>query len=109
MLETSKHKLSVREETIAQQALKQAYEREISALMTHVRDRANSITKIEDLWYLHDLLSTKRFEIDGKYTYDFATFVFDCARLVQEGWLKIEDLQGLPSTTLSKISALARM
>ena len=29
---------------------------------------------------------------------------FDYARLVQEGWLTLEELQGLPSEILSKIS-----
>jgi hypothetical protein len=109
MLEVSKNKLSVTEEKIAQQALQKAYEREISTLMVNVRDRANSITELEDLWYLHDLLSTKRYEIDGKYAYNSSTIVFDFARLVKEGWLHLEDLQGLKPEMLSKISALARM
>ncbi|MEM9509184.1 MAG: hypothetical protein AAGA16_16120 [Cyanobacteria bacterium P01_E01_bin.35] len=46
---------------------------------------------------------------DGKYVYNFATFVFDCARLVQEGWLTLEDLHGLPSEILSKRSTIVRM
>ncbi len=109
MLEVSKKQLSAIEEEIAKEALQKAYKREISALIAHVRARANSLTEIEDLWYLHDLLSSKRYEIDGKYVYNFTTFVFDFARLVQEGWLTLEDLQGLPSTILSKISALTRI
>jgi hypothetical protein len=109
MLEVSKNQLSVTEEKIAQGALQKAYEREISTLVINVRDRANSIAELEDLWYLHDLLSTKRYEIDGKYAYNSSTIVFDFARLVKEGWLHLEDLQGLKSEMLSKISALARM
>jgi hypothetical protein len=109
MLEVSKNQLSATEEKISKQALQKAYEREISTLMVNVRDRANSITELEDLWYLHDLLSTKRYEIDGKYAYNSSTIVFDFARLVKEGWLHLEDLQGLKPEMLSKISALARM
>ncbi|MEL6438838.1 MAG: hypothetical protein AAFQ80_06225 [Cyanobacteria bacterium J06621_8] len=109
MIEVNKNQLSAAEEKIAQQALRKAYEREISALIINVRDRANSLSEIEDLWDLHDLLSTKRYEIEGKYAYNCSTFVFDCARLVQEGWLTLKDLQGLPSAILSKISAIARM
>ncbi|MEO1006251.1 MAG: hypothetical protein AAFW67_10460, partial [Cyanobacteria bacterium J06638_38] len=56
-----------------------------------------------------DLLSTKRYEIDGKYVYNYSTLVFDFARLVQEGWLQLNDLEGLPPEKLSKISALTRM
>ena len=109
MLEVNDNQLSATEEEIAKKALQQAYQREISALIAYVRERADSLTEIEDLWYLHDLLSTKRYEIDGKYVYNFSTFVFDFARLVKEGWLTLEDLQGLPSTILSKISALTRI
>ncbi len=101
--------LSEAEETISKQALQVAYERETSALIANVRDRASSITKLEDLWYLHDLLSTKRYEIDGKYVYDSSTIVFDFAKLVQQGWLSLEDLKGLKPEMRSKISALARM
>ena len=109
MLKVSKNQLSATEEKIAKQALQKAYEREISALMNDVRDRASSLNKIEDLWYLHDLLSTKRYEIDGKYVYDFSSIVFDFASLIKEKWLTLDDLQGLPSEMLSKISALTRM
>ena len=109
MLETKNSQLSEMEEKIAKQALAKAYEREISATIAHVRDRASSLTELTDLWYLHDLLSTKRYEIDGKYVYNSATLVFDFARLVKEGWLYLDDLQGLSSKTLSKISALSKM
>ncbi len=109
MLQLSQTKSFETEETIAKRALKTAYERETSALIAHVRDRASSLTELEDLWYLHDLLSTKRYEIDGKYAYDSTTIAFDFARLVKEGWLHIDELTGLKPEMLSKISALARM
>ena len=109
MLQNSQNQWSQTEEQIAKQALQTAYKRETSALIASIRDRAGSITELNDLWYLHDLLSTKRHEIDGKYSYNFSTIVFDFARLVKEGWLSLEDLQGLKADVLSKISALARM
>ena len=97
------------ETKIIKQAFQTAYQRETSTLIANVRDRAESITKLEDLWNLHDLLSTKRYEIDGKYEYDAATVVFDFAQLIKEGWLSLEDLKGLNSGILSKVSALLRM
>ena len=109
MLEVNQNQLSATEEKIAQQALQKAREREIYTLISSVRGRANSLIDIEDLWDLHDLLSTKRYEIDGKYAYNSSSIVFDLANLVKEKWLTLEDLQGLPSEKLSKISALARM
>ena len=109
MLENNKTRWSQAEETIAKQALQTAYEREVSALIANIRDRASSIANLEDLWYLHDLLSTKRYEIDGKYTYNFSTLVFDFATLVKEGWLHLDELKGLKPEIRSKISALTRM
>ncbi len=109
MLQVSKIQWSQTEDQIAKQAFETAYERETSTLIANVRDRAGSITELEDLWYLHDLLSTKRYEIDGKYDYDSSTAVFDFAKLIKEGWLSLEDLKGLNAEILSKISALVRM
>ena len=103
----SKTQWSETEENIAKQAYQTAYKREISTLIANVRDR--SIAELEDLWDLHDLLSTKRYEIDGKYNYDSSTAVFDFARLIKEGWLSLDDLKGLKPELLSKISALVRI
>ena len=109
MLQDSEKQWSETEKQIAQQALQIAYQRETSALIANIRDRVSSLTELEDLWYLHDLLSTKRHEIDGKYEYNQSTIVFDFALLVKEGWLHLEDIQGLEPETLSKISVLSRM
>ncbi|MDJ0681485.1 MAG: hypothetical protein QNJ18_16660 [Xenococcaceae cyanobacterium MO_167.B52] len=98
-----------KKEKIAKQALQTAYERETFALITTIRERASSIRNLQDLWYLHDLLSTKRHEIDGKYVYNSSTIVFDFARLVKEGWLNLDELKELKPEMVSKISALARM
>jgi hypothetical protein len=109
MLPDNKTQWTEAEETIAKKALQTAYERETSALIAHIRDRASSISKLEDLWYLHDLLSTKRHEIDGKYAYNFPTLVFDFAALVKEGWLQLDELKELKPEIRSKISALTRI
>ena len=105
----SETKLSEPEEKIAKQALQTAYERETSAIIAKVRERASLIMELEDLWVLNDLLSTKRYEIDGKYHYNCYTIVLDLALLVKEGWLHLDELKGLKSEMLSKISALAQM
>ncbi|MEO1691686.1 MAG: hypothetical protein AAFR63_09200 [Cyanobacteria bacterium J06631_6] len=109
MLPVSKIQWSETENKIAQKAFQTAYQRETSTLIANVRDRAPEITELTDLWSLHDLLSTKRYEIDGKYSYDPASAVFDLASLIKEGWLGLEDLEGLNPEILSKISALLRM
>jgi hypothetical protein len=109
MFKTNETQWSQMEETIAKQALQKAYDRETNALIAYIRDRASSLTELEDLWHLHDLLSTKRHEIDGKYHYDSHTIVFDFAKIVKEGWLNLDELKGLKPEVITKISALTRM
>ncbi len=97
------------EESIAKSALKVARDREIDALLTEVRHQVGEIDQIGDLWRLHDFLSARRHDVDGKYDDDLESLLFGFARLVKEGWLKMTDLDGLAKEKLAKIGALARM
>jgi hypothetical protein len=97
------------EEKIARIAFDQAYEREIEVLLNQVREKASALMKLDDLWQLHDFLSARRHEIEGKYDYQCAARLFVFARLVKEGWLDLKDLEGLGKDKLSKVAALARM
>lgn len=100
---------SIMEEKVAREAFKIAYEREIEALTREVRDKASSIAQINDLWNLHDFLSARRHDLDGKYDYQESALIFVFARLLQEGWLKIDELEGLSKDKRIKITALSRM
>jgi hypothetical protein len=100
---------SIMEEKVAQEAFKTAYEREIEALLKEVRSKAGSISELNDLWSLHDYLSARRHDIDGKYDYQESALIFIFARLLKEGWLKISELEGLSMDKRTKIAALSRM
>jgi hypothetical protein len=100
---------SKREKQIAQAAFERAFEREVRALMREVSERAQALDELDDMWNLHDFLSAKRHEIDGKYDNCEAALIFVFASLIQEGWLHIQELEGLASEKLRKISALTRM
>jgi Photoprotection regulator fluorescence recovery protein len=100
---------SVTEESIAKSALKVAYDREIDALLTEVKHQVDEIDQIGDLWRLHDFLSARRHDVDGKYDDDMESILFGFARLVKEGWLKMPDLDGLAKEKLAKIGVLSRM
>lgn len=92
-----------------QLAFEKAYEREIKTLIEDVRDKGSQITELDAVWQLHDFLSAKRYELDGKYDNRESARIFVFAQLLQEGWLKREELQFLESEKLAKITALARM
>jgi hypothetical protein len=97
------------EQKIAEVAFEQAYQREIAALIQQVREGAGAIASLEDLWQLHDFLSARRHEIDGKYDYQYSGLIFVFSRLVREGWLQLDELTGLAPEKLTKITVLAKM
>ncbi|WP_026733765.1 MULTISPECIES: hypothetical protein [unclassified Fischerella] len=97
------------EKKVAQEAFEKAYEREINALIEEVRSKASTIAELDDMWRLHDFLSARRHEIDGKYDYRYSVLIFVFARLVKEGWLHLDELEGLNTDKLTKVAALTRM
>lgn len=109
IMQVSQIQWSETEEKIAKKAIKIAKEREIAALLDEVRQQAIEMTEIDNLWHLHDFLSARRYDIDGKYDYDYPTLVFVFARLLKEKWLHLDELKGLNPEMVSKISALSRM
>lgn len=100
---------SVAEKELAQKVFEKAYEREVNALIEEVREKASTITKPDDVWQLHDFLSARRHQLDGKYDYRYSVLIFVFAQLVKEGWLHLEELEGLAGDKLTKVSALIRM
>lgn len=64
---------------------------------------------MDDIWQLHDFLSARRHELDGKYDDRESGLIFVFSNLVKEGWLSLDELDGLEPAKLSKISALTRM
>jgi len=107
-MQVSEIRWSAIESNVAKKALEVARRREIDTLIKDVRSKAGELEAADDLWNLHDFLSAQRHYIDGKYDDDETGMVFVLARLIKEGWLAIEELEGLHETRLAKITALAR-
>lgn len=97
------------EQEIAQVAFNKAYEREMAALIQAVQEQAGAIAEPKDMWQLHDFLSAKRHEVDGKYDNRYPSLVFVFAQLIKEGWLNLSELEGLDTAKLAKVAALSRM
>ncbi|WP_277128357.1 hypothetical protein [Chlorogloeopsis fritschii] len=97
------------EKKIARTAFEQAYKREIDALLKQVQKEASTLVDLDDIWRLHDFLSAKRHEIEGKYDYQYSVLLFIFAELIKEGWLSLNELKGLDQDKLSKVAVLSRM
>ncbi|MBL1210838.1 hypothetical protein [Geminocystis sp. GBBB08] len=94
---------------ISQRLLNKAYQRETETLVTEVRHKINNLTDMEQLWQIHDILSAKRYDLDGKYDAREPMLIFTFAQLLKEGWISLEELHGLNQAKLAKISSLSKM
>ena len=97
------------EKKVAHEAFKIAYDREINGLIEDVKLKVAQISEVDEIWRLHDFLSARRHEIDGKYDDRDSVLVFVFAQLLKEKWLSLDELQSLEKDKLAKINALARM
>jgi hypothetical protein len=109
MMQVIDIKWSETEQQVAKVAFEKAYKREVRALIDEVRQKLGDMQEVSDIWQLHDFLSIQRHSLDGKYDSRDSALLFVFAQLIQEGWLSPEELTGLSSEKLKKISALTRM
>lgn len=94
---------SKREKEIARKAFKVAYNREQQAILEDIRRRTSEVSDLVELWRLQEYLTEKRIEICEKYDYRYSVLDFVFARLIWEGWLQEEDLEGLADEKLDEI------
>jgi hypothetical protein len=94
------------EKQVAKRAFNAALEREFGKLLQQTREMAAKMQEVADLWRLHDFLTDKRRKIDEKYDYRYSQLIFVFGRLIHEGWLSLEELEGLHEDKLSKIKAI---
>jgi hypothetical protein len=96
------------EKEAAQKAMDLAYQREVTALIATLQHRVEQAESPNDVWSLHDFLSAKRHEMDGKFDLRDSSLIFMFATLVKDGLLHVGELEGFEKEKLVKISALAR-
>ncbi len=96
---------SKNEKVVARKAFDKAYERETRTLANEVKEMANSIKIPNDIWELHDFLKEKKREINGKYDYRYSQLIFVFGRLLNEGWLDVDDFEGLNEDKITKIKS----
>ena len=100
---------SDQERDVARRVFDLAYQREIDSLIDVVRHRSDSLSSVESVWDLHDYLSCKRHEMEGRFDFRLPTLLFVFASLVKEGVVQLDELEGLSIDKLAKIAALSSM
>jgi hypothetical protein len=96
------------EQVVARAAFERAYERAVEQLVAAVQVKASALSSAETLWQLHDFLSIERHTMEGRFDFRIDGILFVFASLVKDSLLQIDELAGLDSEKLAKISAMAR-
>ncbi|EAZ94135.1 hypothetical protein [Crocosphaera chwakensis] len=108
-MKTNTQEWSQTDQKIAYEALTKAYARETEALIAEINQKASQVNHIDEIWALNDYLSSKRYNIDGKYDFRESASVFVLAQLVKEKWLTLDELTDLTPSTKAKVAALTKM
>ena len=96
------------EQEVAREAFARAYARAIQTLVASVQVRAAGLNGADSVWQLHDFLSIERHTIEGRFDFRYEGILFVFASLVKDQLLQLEELSGLDSEKMAKISAMAR-
>lgn len=102
-------KWSKAEKAVARRAFENAYERECREIIKKLQVMANEADGPDDIWRVHDFLIEKRREMHPKYDYRYSVLIRVFARLLREGSISIDDLEGLKEDKIARIEDLAKM
>ncbi|MEB3332484.1 MAG: hypothetical protein VKI83_08340 [Synechococcaceae cyanobacterium] len=108
-METESAGWTVEEQTLAQAVFDRAMARHVQTLIDELRARAEQLSTPDEIWQLHDFLSIRRHEIEGRFDLRLSGLLFVFADLVRDGLVSLEELQGFSADKRAKITAMARM
>lgn len=100
---------SKKEKQIARQAFNKAYKNEVTDIMNKAKDRLHTLENPKEIWELHDFLTDKRDETDSKYDYRYSVLILVLSRLINEGWITMDDLKGLGEDKITKINKVLKL
>ncbi|MGH9325830.1 MAG: hypothetical protein ACRD2B_03975 [Terriglobia bacterium] len=95
------------EKKAARKAFEAAYERECGAIASRLKEMMQDDADPRYIWRIHEYLSQQRRDTDQKYDYRYSVLIEVFARLLNEGWLKEQELSGLSPDKIEQIKGLA--
>jgi hypothetical protein len=98
---------SKKEKEIARGAFKVTLERESLDLLSRLKEMADTAENREDVWKIHDFLTERRTEIDQKYDYRYSMLIPIFGRLIREGWIRLDELEGFNEDKIAEIKIFA--
>lgn len=99
-------KWSKTEKKIARAAFEKAHEKECESLIKTIQKKASKLKEHDDIWELYRFLGKLSPKMEKKYDYRYSMLIHVFARLIQEGWMSIDDLEGLSEDKIEQIRFL---
>jgi len=102
---------SKKEKELSRKIFDIAHDRELNTIIDKIRnDIANiKISEKYRIWKIHDYLSEKRKEMDIKYDYRYSVLIRVFGRLLYEGFINENDLNGLSEEKIQRIKSFAEI
>ena len=102
-------KWSQKEKSISRTAFDKAYRNQCDRIIKTIRQKVDGLSEPKGIWELEDYLYEKRKEIDNKYDYRYSVLLPVFGLLVKEGWITMNDLEGLGEEKIERIQLIASM
>ena len=106
-METNLTGWTEQEQAVGITALNRAQARTIERLIADLHRQVIELQSADQIWQLHDFLSIQRHGIEGRFEFRQESILFVFASLVKEGFLNLDELQGLDAEKLAKIMAMS--
>jgi Photoprotection regulator fluorescence recovery protein len=102
-------KWSGAEKRIARTVFDAALQRELAQIVSEFKTRAAAITEPQALWSLLDRTDRLRADIDRKYDFRYSQLPVVFGRLLREGRIAPDDLQGLGDDKIAVMRKIAEL
>ena len=91
-------KWSPDEKKVAHAAFEAALSRERASIRRDIEAMLRDPNDGAEIWEIRDFLNGKARELDQKYDFRYSVLIGVFARLLAEGWVTLDDLEGLDMT-----------
>ena len=102
-------KWSDAEKKVARRAFDSALKRECAAIMQNLKELSIKAENTDDIWAIHDYLTEQRKAIYEKYDYRYSQLIYVFGRVLREGWINDEDIEGLNEEKRQAIHHIASL
>ena len=98
---------TVQEQNVARQAFEVGKQRSITVLIKSIQHQTQRLETPDSIWELHDFLSTKRFQYEGRSNFDLNNILFTLADMIKQDLINYDDLAGFDQKKMGKIKAMS--